>query len=309
MRSLLALLAALLALTSAAPAPAAPESSEPARQHFRRGVELYEERDFNGAATEFRRAYQLAPHFRVLYNLGQVAQEQHDWAAGLDYFSRYLKDGAGQLPEERRAQAEEEVAKLRQRVGRLVVVTQATNAEILVDGVPAARTPVAGPINVNIGRRRVELQDGSGKSAPSWVEVAGDETAIVELKMLVKAADTPSTAEAHRSRPVHRSHSASRAAWWTWLATAFCAAGAAATGTLAYRWSRDLHDRRNTFPATQQELLDDQRKVQRMGWLTDGLLAGTAVFAGISLFLSLQGQERHDGVSLGPSGLGWKGTF
>ncbi len=310
MKSPLALLIGLVALVFAVRAPAAPaEPGEAARLHFRRGVDLYEERDLNGAAIEFRRAYEVSPHYRVLYNLGQVAQEQHDWAAALDYFSRYLRDGAGQLPEERRAEIERETAKLRQRVGRLVIITHASDANVLVDGVSVARAPISGPINVNSGRRRVEVQDSEGKSQPQWIDVAGGETAVVELSLPVAPAVPPVSVEEHAPMPAPLPRTTGASTWWAWLGTGLCAAGAATTGVLAYRWSRDLHDRRDTFPVTQQDLLDDQRKVRRMAWFSDGLLAGAAVFAGISLYLSFRDQDQQNGLALGPASLSWKGSF
>jgi hypothetical protein len=310
MKSLLALAIALVWLFSARTSPAATdESNEAARRHFHRGVELYEERDFAGAATEFGRAYQLAPHFRILYNLGQVAEEQHDWAAALGHFGRYLKDGAGQLPEERRAEVEQEIAKLRERVGRLVVVTRAEDAEILVDGVPVVRAPGTRPIVVNLGRRRIELQNAEQRSQPQWVEVAGAETAVVELNFPAKFSEPPAPIETKPVQPAEPHAATGGSTWWAWMGASLCAAGAAATGTLAYRWSRDLRDRRDSFPVTQQDLQDDQRKVRHMAWLTDGLLAGTAVFTGIALFLSFHDSGPRQGVAVGPGSLWWKGTF
>ena len=41
------------------------DAAEQARAAFRRGVQLYEDRDFGGAGVEFRRAYQLAKNFRI----------------------------------------------------------------------------------------------------------------------------------------------------------------------------------------------------------------------------------------------------
>ncbi len=97
--------------------------------------------------------------------------------------------------------------------------------------------------------------------------------------------------------------------WWAWLVTGLCAAGAATTGALTYRWSRDLHDQRDSYPVTQSDLRDQQRKVERMGWVTDGLLAGTAVLAGVSLFLTFRNPETGSSLSVGPTGFSWRSVF
>ena len=42
-----------------------------ARERFQRGVDLYKEGSFDAALAEFNKAYELAPNFRVLYNMAQ----------------------------------------------------------------------------------------------------------------------------------------------------------------------------------------------------------------------------------------------
>lgn len=289
------------------------QPSEAARQHFRRGIELYEERDFNGALAEFRRAYQLGPSFRVLYNVGQAAQELHDWVEALDAFSRYLKEGKGQIPEDRRAEVEQELSKLRKRVGQLVLMSGAEGAELLVDGMYVAKTPLPGPLTLNPGRRRLELRTPQGLSLPKWIDVVGGETAVVELKAPQAPVDEEDEvgaggpASAAPSAPSARASGSSPL--WAWLATAACGVGATVTGLIAYQWSRDLHDQRDTFPVTQSALRDQQRKVELMGLMTDGLLAGTAIFAGLSLYLTLRNPEPVTGLSLGPTGISWRSVF
>jgi hypothetical protein len=312
MRLSIFLLVTLVALFRTSPVSAAEvtEPPEEARQHFRRGIDLYEERDYNGATVEFRRAYQLAPHFRILYNLAQSAQEIHDWVSALEYFTRYLKDGVGQIPEERRAEVEQELSKLRRRVGRLVLVARGPTSEVLVDGVPVARTPVAGALNVNLGRRRVELRSFHGTSARRWIEVPGGETVVVEMSAPQAPVDEEDEDLSETSpRPAPAPRISGSSSWWAWLLTGLCAAGAATTGALTYRWSRDLQDRRSSYPATQSDLRDQQHRVERMGWVTDGLLAATAIAAIVSLTLTFRNPESDSSLSLGPSGLWWRRVF
>src|SRR5262245_52890005 len=59
---------------SAAPAkqhPAAsPEKMAEARQRFERGLALFEEKNFEAARVELERAYEIAPTWKLLYNIG-----------------------------------------------------------------------------------------------------------------------------------------------------------------------------------------------------------------------------------------------
>src|SRR5690349_10373833 len=55
------------------------QSSAAARVHFARGVEHYDEGNFDAALAEIERAYQLEPsNYKLLYNLAQVQMERHD---------------------------------------------------------------------------------------------------------------------------------------------------------------------------------------------------------------------------------------
>ena len=271
------------------------DASAKARGCFQRGLELFDERDLDGAMVEFRRAYELAKSYRILFNLGQVAAEKHDYATALEYFARYLKDGAGQIPEDRLRSVEEEMTRFRQRVGQLEVTVAARDAEVLVEDESVGWAPLSAPLTVNIGRRRVAIRTKEGVSDPKFVDVSGGDRVQVEFKQAPvgrtkrvssllsalpsQARDDLTTQAATRPRG---SDGTSTGAWLAWTVTGLCAVGAVASGILAYRWEQDLRNQRNSYPVTQEALGNQQTKVRTAGWVTDGLMAGTAVFAAVS---------------------------
>lgn len=306
--------------------PANADAEAEARRCFQRGLELFQESDLDGAAVEFRRAYQLAENFRILFNLGQVAAERHDYAAALAWFGRYLKDGVGRIPEERRRSVEEEMRKLRLRVGRIDVVAAAADAEILVDDEVVGRAPLAAPITANVGRRRVAIRTKEGMSEPKLVDVPSGELVRVEFKpepamrpKRAAASSPPSSLPYARGKaepdwvqtPAERPRASSATGygvWLGWTATGLCAAGAVASGLLAYRFEGQLRNERASYPVTSDALANQQNKVRTAGWVTDGLLVGTALFGAISLTLTFRGT--HDrSVSLSPGAVAWRQTF
>jgi len=323
----LVLLAIVASGTSRAePLSNSTDASAKARGSFQRGLELFDERDLDGAMVEFRRAYELAKSYRILFNLGQVAAEKHDYAAALEFFGRYLKEGAGLIPEERLRSVEEEMAKFRQRVGQIEVTVAAKDAEVLVDDESAGWAPLAAPLTVNIGRRRVAIRTKEGASDLMFVDVPGGERVQVEFKQVpvgrTKRVSSVAPASLSQGRPslgeidvtappanrVRGSEGMSTGTWLAWTMTGLCAAGAVVSGILAYRWEQDLRNQRDAFPVTQQALADQRTKVRTAGWMTDGLMAGTAVFAAISLTLTFRGS--HDSsVSLSGRGLTLRQTF
>jgi hypothetical protein len=314
-------------MLSAAAAWAEPASKPPgadaeaqARQCFQRGLDLFDENDLEGASVEFRRAYELAANFRILYNLGQVAAERHDYARALDAFRRYLADGADAIPDERRRAVEDELAKLRQRVGRIEVVAVAPGNEryeVLIDDEPVGWVPLEGPITVNLGRRRVALRSKEGTWDARQVEVPSGELVRVELRTPHMArmrraytSGTTPTGELLTTTPSGANTPATTGIgpWVAWAATGLCGAGALTVGLLANRWDRELRDQRSSYPVTRDQLANQQSKVRTAGWVTDGLIAGTAVLAAVSLTLTFRGAHEQS-VSLSPRGLSLQRRF
>jgi hypothetical protein len=297
------------------------DASAQARERFQRGLELFDERDLDGAMVEFRRAYELAKSYRILFNLGQVAAEKHDYAAALEFFGHYLRDGAGHIPDERLRTVEAELTKFRQRVGQMEITVAATDAEVLVDDEAVGRAPLSAPLTVNVGRRRVTIRTKEGVSDPQFVDVPSGERVRVEFKQApstrAKRVSTASNVAPTRDRvdltasPANRmrgSDGMGTGTWLAWTVTGLCAVGAVTSGLLAYRWEQDLRNQRNSYPVTQEALANQQDKVRKAGWVTDGLMAGTVVFATISLTLTFRGS--HDkSVLLSPRGLTLRQTF
>src|SRR3954451_15330684 len=124
---------------------------EEARTRFQRGVQLFHEGSFEAALAEFRKAYQVAPSYRLLYNIGQVHYELHDYVGALKSFRQYLGDGSAEVPPERRVQVDAEIKKLQGLCGYLEVTAEPEGADILVDDVPVGIAPLGGPVLVNAG--------------------------------------------------------------------------------------------------------------------------------------------------------------
>jgi hypothetical protein len=322
----------LLLLTAAQPAltdqsvdmtPGSVDLAARARACFLRGVELYEERDFGGAGVEFRRAYELVRNFRVLFNLGRVAVELHDYAAAIDLFTRYLAEGGDQVPAERRRELQEELNHLRPRVGQIKLLADEAGAEIFLDEVLVGATPIA-PLTVNVGRHRLELRPKQGRPELRVVDVPGAETVVVRIArptakpVSLRPLEPMSepTFLVQKARQTEPKRNSSSRVWLGWTATGLCAAGAAVFGVMAYRSSKDLEDMRKIYPVTREALDDKQRNTRTLSAVADGLLAGAVVLGGLSLYFSFDSEpkksESKSQISVGlswPSGVNFGGQF
>src|SRR5262245_38457027 len=81
-------------------------------EHFNRGVEYVHDGDLKGALIEFKRAYAVSPNYRVLYNLGQVANALGRYTEAQDYFQHYLNDGGEEISSDRKRDVETQLNKL-----------------------------------------------------------------------------------------------------------------------------------------------------------------------------------------------------
>ncbi|MDB4941017.1 MAG: uncharacterized protein JWP97_551, partial [Labilithrix sp.] len=296
-------LSAFLALTllvsrpalaqSAGGSPSAAANAE-AEVHFKRGVSLYQESDFRGAVVEFRRAYELGRNWRLLYNVGQAEYQSHEYAAALASFETFLREGGERIPRTRRAELEQELVRLRMRVGKLTIRASVPGSLVFIDDEPAGAVPVTRSVSVG-GKRIVVKHDGY----QPWVrnvEVASGDDLLFEatLEPFAGAAPVPSAASVAPLPPSPEYASAPpqatghRFPWEPWAITGGLAVATVATGILALTASSKLASEKNRFDVTDDELASASSRVKTFAVLSDVFLVGTAVAAGASLYFTLK---------------------
>src|SRR5688500_10685309 len=136
------------------------ERAQEARTRYERGMQLYNEGAAEGALVEFESAYQLAPSYKLLYNIALIRLQLNDYAQALKAFQEYLAEGGTEIASVRRSEVERHLASLRAKVGRIELVSSARGADVLVDDVVVGRIPLAELLVLNPGRRRITLSRG-----------------------------------------------------------------------------------------------------------------------------------------------------
>jgi hypothetical protein len=288
----------------AEPSGGASENLDAAREHFQRGVELYKERDFDAAQVEFTRAYALALNYKVLFNLGQVEVERHDYVAALKHFREYLNAGQDAIPSDRRKQVESDIQSLRRRVVELRIKCNVSDAEILVDHVVVGKTPLPEPLLLNAGILHVSVRKPGHIGEPRTLTLAGGEAQDIafELRPEAKESATLATTQPPSVAPPPRAeHRASSAPFWIgFTATGVLAAGAGTFGFLALRSNKDLDRSLADFPGDQQRIAALRRELKRDALIAD-LLGGAAVVAGgITLYLAFSRSSPSEHASHAP---------
>ncbi len=282
-------------------------SPEDASQRFKAGVAFYKDKDFAAALVEFKRAYELLPNYNVLYNLGQTARELKDYAAALTAFERYLREGGAKIPPARRKEVSLAIDELRRKVGKLKVSVSVDGAEIVVDDVRVGVSPLAEPVVVNAGRRKLEASRAGYVPAQRIVDVASTEETSVSLD-LAKIGASPPKAE---PVPPPAAKVPPLVGWGVLAGTGAFVVAAGVTGGLALSAHGSLKTALATFPGDAATITAAQGKTRTFSVATDAL-GGIAVAGAVTtavLFLVVPRLSVQTTVVVSPVGVVVGHTF
>jgi hypothetical protein len=154
-----------------------------ARAHFKQGVQLVREGAYEAALVELKRAYELSPDYRVLFNIGQTALQLNEYMEAIEAFEAYLEQGGSRIEPERREAVEQNLVELQKRVAALTITVDADGAKISIDGRQVGTSPLEGKITVNVGRHQVSATASDGATVSQEVEVAGGDARTVRLEL------------------------------------------------------------------------------------------------------------------------------
>lgn len=323
------LFSASVALAAPAPAHAAPRSperpatpSDAAREHFARGVALFQEGQHAAALVEFRRAYEAVPNFRVEYNIARTCLELKEDACALGAFEHYLSEGGSNVDAPRRAEIERELAKLRRRVGAIELLVNVPGADVSIDEVPVGTSPLPSPVPVAAGRHRIAASLPSGPSSYRFIEVAGGEHLSVALTIAVPKAPEPVVALAPQLPPlVHvlPPRAPDHTGLWIGLAiTSTLATGAGITGYFAAREHAEFEQSLRSPTASSGEADRHRAQGRTLSLITDAGAATALAVGAVTLYLALNPERSRLRpaasastlqLQAGPQGVGLRYTF
>jgi hypothetical protein len=299
-------------------------SAGDAESHFRSGVALYKEGDASGALVEFKRAYDLEPNYRVLYNIGQTYFQLQRYAEALTALRSYLSVGGSQVPPARRSSVLEDIRQLQARVAQVDVRVNVDGAQVLVDDQLVGSSPIEGSVLVSLGHRKISATKVGWLPQDAFVDFAAGDHATVSLELSPGTSTLAASPPAHAPLPAvevdatyaHRAQAMpsaprsprSSVPWLLWSATGVLTAATTITGILTLSARSDLSNQLGTFPGNAGAIDQARSRGKEFGLVTDGLLAATAVAGGIALYVTLAGSSPRaakTGVEagVGPSGV------
>jgi len=302
------LVAPTLAFAQSPEASASDRST--AQEAYRHALGLFDARRYAEALVEFKRAYQLAPAFRIQYNIGLSQAALGDALGAVAAFSRYLREGGAKIDSARRAQVDAEIARLSKQLGWLTLDIAESDAEVTVDGVLLAKGLAVQELRLNAGRHTIAVRSADGTVKTQSVVLG----AGAEQRLRFEAHGTGSGASAASPSPAPSAPAGPRreVPWLAWGVTGALGVSAAITGVVALRAHGDEEDLQAKRGVERADLLDARDKVKNFALASDILLGAAAVATGVSLYLTLKepsGEEPRTALIIGPGQLGLRGRF
>lgn len=297
---------------AATPTTAEGQKMEEARNRYKRGVQYYDENNFEAARVEFERAYQLAPTFKILYNIGFCYGQLGDYVQAQSTLRRFLELGGSEVSGERRAEVEKELTQLSSRVASARITLNVEGAELFVDDVCAVdrqtgitacgETPGRSrEVSLNPGRRRITVKKSGYLPETQVVTAAGSDH--FDLSITLKALPKPAESNPYLIPTI-----------LGWSVTAAGGIATAITGLLASSAADDWTAAVNRFGVSRDELSEAKDKTDTLATASDVLLIGTGVAAAASTYFTVRalgwkrsGAEAQPLVGLGTVGL--RGSF
>jgi len=308
----LLLLVLLCAASAQAQGQPKKQKIEEAMPHFQRGVELYDENDFTNALIEFRRAYDIAQDYHLLYNVGQTCYQLQNYACALDAFQRYAAQGGASLPRDRRTYVDREISKLKTRVATVTVKVNVPNADVLVDDEKVGTSPLDHPLTVSQGKRKISAAVDGKPPASKTIEIAGGDSTTVSLDIETEEAPTapppppPPPAPVATRRPIP---------WIAWGVAGGLAVAWGVTGIVALAFSGDASAKLETYGVTANEIQSAENGAKAFAGVSDALLGCSIVAIGVATVLTILQKpvpvesRRSAHVYVGPTGVAVVGRF
>ncbi len=290
MRRLLVLLSIAIALVVASPAFAQgqprtqKQKIEEATPHFQKGVELYDENDFSGALIEFKRAYEIAQDYHVLFNVSQTYYQMQNYAGALDAFQRYLNEGGANVARDRRQYVEKEIQKLKGRVALVRIAVNVAGADITVDDEKVGTSPLDHPVTVSQGKRKIMATLAGKPPATSMIEVAGGDSPSISLQIDTSGSSTTNNPPPPPPPPVETRR---RVPWIAWGIAGGLFAVWGATGVTALVFSSTAQSRLNTYGSSADDIKSAQNTAGAFALVSDISLGCTIVAVGVATVMTL----------------------
>lgn len=167
-----------------------------AKADYMSGRLLYDDTDFSGALVKFSSAYDQSKDVRLLWNMASCEKSLRHYAKVLGLVRQYLLEGDATLSASDKAEAQTLIGTIEPFTAALELTVTPSGARVTIDDQFVGETPLAKPVIVDIGVRKIAVQKDGFEPVTKELPVGGKPTvslaiALVEIqhegKLVVRA--------------------------------------------------------------------------------------------------------------------------
>jgi hypothetical protein len=124
---------------------------------------LFNDEDFTGALVKFQRAFERAGDPRLLWNMAACEKNMRHYANVLRLLERYEREGGAYMSTGHRAEFTDVLKTVRLLVSRVQIQLEPDGAQVFLDDVLVGTTPLAQPLLVDLGLRKIRIHKAGYK--------------------------------------------------------------------------------------------------------------------------------------------------
>ncbi|HEY1692744.1 MAG TPA: PEGA domain-containing protein [Polyangiaceae bacterium] len=154
-----------------------------AKRDYDAGKLLFEDGDYATALLKYRAAYDRTHDARLLWNVAVCQKDLRHYAKAAATLERYLTEGGGALSSGDRRDARDLLHAIDPFTVPMTLVVSEPGAEIWIDDALVGRSPLTGPISLDMGTRRLRVRKDGFRVLEEEFPVGGSAATTVEVKL------------------------------------------------------------------------------------------------------------------------------
>ena len=168
---------------SDAPKPLAQTLTGAAKADFQAAKLLANDGDFAGALIKFQRAYEASKDPRILWNVAYCQKNLRRYSKVTLTLNRYIEEGKALLSPSDKKEAQDLIAMIEPFTTRATFRVNQAGAEIFVDDELVGTSPLATPVVLDIGERRLRVAKSGFASFEKSLVVAGGPELTIDVTL------------------------------------------------------------------------------------------------------------------------------
>lgn len=155
-----------------------------AEEHFKKGVILMQQENWEGALVEFEESLKLYPTKSALFNKGMCLKALHRYIEALTIFEEYLERYGNEIDDARRKEVLENIEEIRALIGKLELVVNVDGAQIYINDKKVGESPLKEPIILASGVYKLRVERSGYETYQREIEIIAGKTKSLEVHLI-----------------------------------------------------------------------------------------------------------------------------